>query len=189
MKELTLQKVKNILEKNLRVADFNNTEFSDPTDQTSNPATRSKKSESVVSTWLMNQIKVVDEENNVLMWNPANGLEALCNGLAQTLFDLITDSDSNTADKTSVRGLKTRTIKADGPPEEALSGHTYRGGDKTDGSGNIWFEVPAGKTVNLKVGNFHIEVKDSQAEIKDGTNSIKLNGSQVNINGNFTVDP
>lgn len=176
MKEITLQRIKNLLERNFRDAGVSSIEYDDPFDQTSDPDTRAKKAEADISAWLVNEMKVRDEENNVLMWNKVEGLENILNAISQTLFDLLTDTSALNDVKTTTRGLRTRTQKADGTYTDALSGETYRtGGNRTAGSGNVWLEAPAGKITKLKVGNLAITLFDNPSGIKNLTIEMDSN--------------
>ena len=141
--EINLNKIRSLLEKNL--IDFKVRGYEYNEDGATDTVGENLKPEEELVSWIEDRIiekedLLIDEETGEVTEDPASPITTISlfdnntnirDALAQTIFDIFTDADSNGSNITTIGN--------------------FGGGNRSAGNGNPSIKVPAGKTFKITV--------------------------------------
>lgn len=148
-KQFTLDRIKSILEFNMRKTRVKGVEYSSAGPGTNPDGTENLKDESDLTLWDTSKLPTAIKESNQTRHMLYELNTNLRDAVAQTIFDVLGGSGSDDS-------------QTDNSTLEAIYESSPSNGDNDeDGNGNYYIEVPTDKTIMLKVGNYILEVTNT----------------------------
>lgn len=142
--------IKNIVERNLRDFKIGSWALNPP--DTGDPLTRVKP-EADQDQYKFSEIKMFDAQNSVINWTKFDNKIDFVKALSQIIHDIMVDTTSDPADKTTTPGIKTITTNPDGTTTEVITGNVYTtGGSKIPLSEELVLGSKLSPVVHLKNG-------------------------------------